>query len=208
MTLDEALKQSAVVAITRGVKPDEAVAIGEALYAGGVRAMEVPLNSPDPLTSIAALAKAFEGRMAVGAGTVLSPDKVDAVHEAGGRFIITPNTRPDVIRRAVELGLDPAPGFATATEAFEAIDAGARHVKLFPAGTYGSGHVRALKAVLPAHVQVWAVGGVKPDDFLEWWAAGCRGFGLGGELYKVGQSPEDTFEKAKVAVAAAAALPR
>ena len=112
------------------------------------------------------------------------------------------------IRRAVELGLDPAPGFATATKAFEAIDAGARYVKLFPAGTYGSGHVRALKAVLPPHVQVWAVGGVKPDDFLEWWAAGCRGFGLGSELYKAGQSPEETFEKAKVAVAAAAALPR
>ena len=107
MTLDDALKQSAIVAITRGVRPDEAVAIGEALYAGGVRAMEVPLNSPDPLTSIAALAKAFEGRMAVGAGTVLSPDKVDGVHQAGGRFIITPNTRPDVIRRALCSAPDP-----------------------------------------------------------------------------------------------------
>ena len=168
MTLDEALKQSAVVAITRGVKPDEAVAIGEALYAGGVRAMEVPLNSPDPLTSIAALAKAFAGRMAIGAGTVLSVEKVDAVHQAGGQFIITPSTNPAVIRRAVELKLDPAPGFATATEAFAAIDAGARHIKLFPAVTYGAGHVRQLKAVLPKETVVWAVGGVKPEAFLEW----------------------------------------
>ncbi len=208
MTLDEALAICPVVAIIRGVTPEEAVAIGEALHDGGLRAVEVPLNSPCPLESIRRLTDAFAGRMATGAGTVLSPDKVDAVADAGGRIIVSPNTSQPVIRRAVELGLDPAPGFSTPTEAFQAIDAGARHLKLFPAVSFGSAHVRQLKAVLPPEVVVWAVGGVGPATMADWWEAGVRGFGLGGELYRPGQGAAETREKARAAAQAAAALRR
>jgi len=208
MRLDEALEQSPVVAIIRGVEPDDALAIGEALYAGGVRAMEVPLNSPSPLASIARLAEAFRDRMVVGAGTVLRAEKVAQVATAGGRFIVAPNISLSVIGRAQTLGLDVAPGFGTATEAFVVIDAGVRHLKLFPAVTYGPTHVRQLKAVLPAEAVVWAVGGVAAEDFADWWAAGARAFGLGGELYRPGQDPEATYEKARTAVQAALALPK
>lgn len=206
MTLDEAMALCPVVAIIRGVTPSEAVDIGEALYDGGIRAVEVPLNSPDPLESIFRLSAAFAGRMVTGAGTVLSPDKVDAVADAGGRIIVSPNTSPPVIRRAVELGLDPAPGFSTPTEAFQAIEAGARHLKLFPAVTFGPAHVRQLRAVLPPEVVVWAVGGVGPALMAQWWEAGARGFGLGGELYRPGQGVQETIEKARAAAEAAAAL--
>jgi len=208
MTLDEALAASPVVAIIRGVTPAEAVATAQAIYDAGLRAVEVPLNSPEPLESIHLIAEAFKGRMAVGAGTVLSPDRVDAVREAGGTIIVSPNTNPPVIRRAVELGLDPAPGFATPTEAFMAVEAGARHLKLFPAVSFGAAHVRQIKAVLPAHVNVWAVGGVGPAAMAEWWAAGARGFGLGSEVYRAGQGPGETRQKARAAFEAAAALPR
>jgi 2-dehydro-3-deoxyphosphogalactonate aldolase len=126
--------------------------------------------------------------MVVGAGTVLNAERVEAVAEAGGRIIVAPNTSPEVIRRAVELSLDPAPGFATATEAFTALDAGARHLKLFPAVTYGPTHLRQLKAVLPSTAVVWAVGGVGPDAMQDWWTAGARAFGLGGEIYRAGQA--------------------
>jgi 2-dehydro-3-deoxyphosphogalactonate aldolase len=206
MTLDEALAKCPVVAIVRGITPDEAVAHAEALYGAGVRGVEVPLNSPEPLESIRRLADAFAGRMAVGAGTVLTAGGVDAVAEAGGRIIVSPNTAPAVIRRAVELGLDPAPGFATATEAFAALEAGARHLKLFPAATYGPGHLKQLKAVLPPQALVWAVGGVGAPDLAGWWAAGARAFGLGGELYRPGQTPGETADKAGRIVAAVRAL--
>lgn len=208
MTLDEAIAVSPVVAIIRGVTPDEAVGIAQAIYDGGLRAIEVPLNSPEPLESIRRIVDAFGGRMAIGAGTVLSPDKVDAVKVAGGTIIVSPNTDVSVIRRAVELGLDPAPGFATPTEALMAVDAGARHLKLFPAISFGPAHVKQIRAVLPPDVDVWAVGGVGPASMAEWWAAGARGFGLGSEVYKAGQSPEETLRKARAAFEAAAALPR
>ena len=206
MKLDDALAECPVVAIVRGIRPEEALAHAEALFAAGVRGMEVPLNSPEPLESIRALAQAYGDRMAVGAGTVLSAKQVEAVCEAGGRIIVAPNTAPEVIHRAVALGLDPAPGFATASEAFTAIEAGARHLKLFPAATYGPGHVKQLKAVLPAEAVVWAVGGVGPDAMAEWWASGARAFGIGGELYRPGQSIAETAEKAARVVAAARAL--
>jgi 2-dehydro-3-deoxyphosphogalactonate aldolase len=207
MKLADALAECPVVAITRGVTPDEVVAHAEALFAAGVRGVEVPLNSPEPLESIRRLCAAFADRMVVGAGTVLRPEKVSQVAEVGGRIIVSPNVSMSVIGRALTLGLDPAPGFATATEAFQACDAGARHLKLFPAVTYGPTHLRQLKAVLPSEVTVWAVGGVGAVDFADWWAAGARAFGLGGELYRAGQDPEQTFEKAKVVVDAARALP-
>jgi 2-dehydro-3-deoxyphosphogalactonate aldolase len=192
MTLEDALAQCPVVAILRGLKPDEALTHAEALYAAGVRAAEVPLNSPQPLESIRRMAEAFCGRMAVGAGTVLSTDQVDAVADVGGQFVVAPNTDPSVIAHAVSRGLDPVPGFATATEGFAALAAGARHLKLFPAATYGPGHLKQLKAVLPAEATVWAVGGVGPTTLAVWRAAGARVFGLGGELYRAGQAPDDT----------------
>lgn len=196
MTLDEALAQCPVVAIVRGIRPEEALDHAAALLEAGIVGIEVPLNSPQPIDSIRKLAAEFGDRMIVGAGTVLTAERVEAVADAGGRIIVSPNTSPEVIRRAVALGLDPAPGFATASEAFTAIEAGARHLKLFPAATYGPGHVKQLKAVLPAQAVVWAVGGVGPDSMADWWAAGCRAFGLGGELYRAGQSLADTREKA------------
>lgn len=206
MRLIDAVAVAPVVAIVRGVTPPEAVDIAQAVYDGGLRAIEVPLNSPSPLDSIARIAKAFEGRMAVGAGTVLSADEVDAVHDVGGTIIVSPNTNPAVVRRAVELGLDPAPGFSTPSEAFTAIEAGARYLKLFPAISFGPAHVKQIKAVLPQDIQVWAVGGVGPANMAEWWAAGARGFGLGGEVYRAGQSPAETLEKATTAFEAASAL--
>jgi 2-dehydro-3-deoxyphosphogalactonate aldolase len=196
MRLNEALAEKPVVAIVRGVTPDEVLAHAEALYAAGVRGIEVPLNSPEPFESIRRLAEAFAGRMVCGAGTVLRPQDVDRVRDAGGSLVVAPNSNIAVIRRAVELGLDPAPGFATATEAFAAYEAGARHLKLFPAVTYGPAHLRQLSAVLPKDAVVWAVGGVGPDAMAEWWAAGARAFGLGGELYRAGQSVDDTRAKA------------
>ena len=206
LSLDDALAQCPVVAIVRGIRPDEILDHAEALYAAGVRGMEVPLNSPDPLESIRKLADAFGDRMAVGGGTVLAAEKVEAVAKAGGRIIVAPNTVPEVIRRAVKLKLDPAPGFATPTEAFVALEAGARHLKLFPAVTFGPAHVKQLKAVLPDEAMVMAVGGVGPEQMADWWAAGVRAFGLGGELYRKGQSVAETAQKAARVVAAVRGL--
>ncbi len=197
MTLDDALTELPIVAIARGLQPDEAAAHGEAFLAGGVRVLEVPLNSPQPLESIRRLVDAMAGRMVIGAGTVLRAEDVDAVDHAGGTLIVSPDTNPAVIARAVELGLDPAPGFATATEAFAAIRAGARRLKLFPAVTYGHAHLKQLNAVLPPDVQVWAVGGVGPADLAGWRAAGATGFGIGSEIYRPGQTPADSEARAR-----------
>lgn len=203
MTLDEALTVCPLIAILRGVRPDEAPDHAEALIGAGIRAIEVPLNSPDALISVARLTGAFGGDCLCGAGTVLTTLQVDEVAAAGGRLIVSPNTSALVIARAVERGLTPVPGFATATEAFAAIDAGARHLKLFPARTYGPDHLRQLRAVLPTEIRVLAVGGVGPADMAAWRAAGAGGFGLGSELYRPGQTPEETAAKAARAVAAA-----
>jgi 2-dehydro-3-deoxyphosphogalactonate aldolase len=197
MTLDEALAAVPIVAIIRGVRPDEVLDIAEALYSAGVRVVEVPLNSPEPLGSIQRLAETWRGRMVCGAGTVLSVEDVDGVAAAGGEIVVSPNTRADVIRRSIERGMTPMPGFATPTEAFEAYAAGARRLKLFPAVSFGSAHVRQLKAVLPKDASVLAVGGVGADAMAEWRAAGADGFGIGGEIYKPGQTAEDTYERAK-----------
>jgi len=206
MTLDDAVAQCPIVAILRGVRPEEVLDIAEALYGAGVRAVEVPLNSPGPLASVGRLAATFGTQMACGAGTVLSAADVERSARAGARFVVAPNTDAAVIRRAIELGLDPAPGFATASEAFAAIAAGARHLKLFPAATYGPGHLRQLGAVLPREAAVWAVGGVAAGDLRAWWDAGARGFGIGSEIYKPGQSADETTAKAATLVEAARAL--
>jgi len=202
MTLDEALQETPVVAIVRGIRPREILDHAQALYDAGLRGVEVPLNSPEPIESIRRLAEAFGDRMATGGGTVLRASDVERVAAAGGRIIVAPNTAAEVIRRALALGLDPVPGFATASEAFAAIEAGAKHLKLFPAATYGPGHVKQLKAVLPAQVTVWAVGGVGAEDLAAWWAAGVRAFGLGGELFRAGQSVAETAEKSRRVMAA------
>jgi 2-dehydro-3-deoxyphosphogalactonate aldolase len=202
VTLDEALAHVPLVAILRGVRPQEVVATAQSLYDAGVRAVEVPLNSPEPFASIAVLAGSFGDRMAVGAGTVLAAAEVDRVREAGGRLIVSPNVDVAVIERALRLGLDVAPGFASASEAFTAVAAGASVLKLFPASTFGPGHVTALKAVLPPGIRVIAVGGVGSTAFAAWRAAGADGFGIGSELYRPGALPAEVLVKAQACVAA------
>ena len=198
--------QLPLVAILRGVTPDEVLAIAEAAFAAGFRLIEVPLNSPDPLDSIARLATAFAGRALIGAGTVLNVAAVDAVAGAGGRLIVTPNCDPAVIGHAVAAGLPVLPGFVTATEAFSAIAAGARNLKLFPAAPLGSGYLAALKSVLPAEIGLFAVGGVGASDMALWRKAGAAGFGIGGDLYRPGFSPDDVLSRARDIVAAWRAL--
>lgn len=205
LTFDEAFAAMPLVAILRGVRPDEVIDIAAALLEAGIRIVEVPLNSPDPIDSIARL-QAMSGRMIWGAGTVLWPEQVDAVVDAGGTIIVSPNTDTAVIRRAVERNAVPLPGFATATDAFAALGAGARILKLFPAATYGVGHIRALSAVMPGHATLVPVGGVGPAQMPDWWAAGARGFGLGSDLYRPGMTPSEVQVRARAAVEAVAAL--
>lgn len=204
MTVNELLAAGAapIVAILRGVKPDEVVAISRGLIEAGVRMIEVPLNSPDPIDSIARIQGEFGDEAVLGAGTVLTAEKVDAVAATGARLIVTPNTDTAVIARAVSLGLDPMPGFVTPSEAFQAIAAGATRLKLFPGTQFGPAHVRAVKDVLPREIGVWAVGGAGAANFGEWLAVGCEGIGVGGSLYRPGDSVEVVAERGRALVAA------
>ena len=199
MDLKAALGHVPIIAILRGVTPDEVEAVAEALISAGVRVIEVPMNSPDPLESIRRLAR-FADRVVHGAGTVLSAEVVDQVADAGGRIVVAPNTDVAVIQRSLERDLVPMPGFGTATEAFEAYAVGARYLKLYPASTYGVAHVRAMLDVLPKDVVVQPVGGVKPEQMADWWAAGARGFGMGGDLFKPGFTPDEVHARAVAAV--------
>lgn len=202
MTLDQALAQCGLIAILRGIAPPEAVAVAGVLHDAGIRVVEVPLNSPDPLASIRLIAAHFAGRMVVGAGTVLDPAEVEPVKTAGGDIIVSPDCNPAVIARALALGLIPFPGVFTPTEAFAAIRAGARHLKLFPAEAAGPATVKAWKAVLPRHAGLYAVGGVTAANMADWLAAGCSGFGIGSSLYKPGMSPQAAAAAAQSLVAA------
>jgi 2-dehydro-3-deoxyphosphogalactonate aldolase len=186
-----------IVAILRGIAPERAVAVGQILFGAGIRVIEVPLNSPRPFDSIAALAKYFGETCVCGAGTVLDPADVARVQDAGGTLIVMPNTDAAVIGAAVRAGMRVIPGFATATEAFAAVKAGARALKLFPASTYGAGHLKALKAVLPRDIPVYAVGGVGAGTVAEWIAAGAAGFGFGSELFRTGYSDSEIEARAK-----------
>ena len=193
-----------LVAILRGIHPHEAVAVGQVLVDAGFRAIEVPLNSPNAFSSIALLAKTFGQDTLIGAGTVLQPSEVDRVKAAGGKLIVSPNTNPDVIRRSKAEGLVALPGFATATEAFAAIDAGADGLKMFPAGAGGAATLGALKSVLPVDIPVYAVGGVGPANMTEFAHAGADGFGLGSNLYRPGDTSDAVAQKAQEAIAACA----
>jgi 2-dehydro-3-deoxyphosphogalactonate aldolase len=193
-----------LVAILRGMRPDEAIGIGQALIDAGVRMIEVPLNSPDPFASIQAMQRAFGDHALIGAGTVLDTGAVDRLADLGARLLVTPNVNYEVIARGVERGLEAMPGFYTPSEAFAAIRAGARRLKLFPAATGGIPHFRAVREVLPAEVGVWAVGGVGPDNAREWLDAGAEGLAAAGSLYKPGRTAAEVGRAAAAIVASMA----
>lgn len=199
--LNRYLDDCPLVAIVRGITSDEAQAIGEAVREAGIRIIEVPLNSPDPFKSIELLAKTFGERMLVGAGTVLSVEQVERVQDAGGRIIVSPDTNTQVIAAAARSGLVAAPGYFTPSEALTAIRAGATALKLFPAEAASPSVLKAHLAVLPAAIPLLIVGGITPDNMRPWLEAGATGFGLGSGLYKPGQSPSATLEKARAYVA-------
>jgi 2-dehydro-3-deoxyphosphogalactonate aldolase len=195
-----------LIAILRGVKPDEIVDVGDALVEAGFRIIEVPLNSPEPLKSIGTLAARHPGVL-VGAGTVLDPADVDRIRDVGGGLIVMPHADAEVIGRAKQLGLACTPGAATPTEAFAALKAGADAVKLFPAEMLPPAIVKAWRAVFPAGVPLMPVGGVKPETMLAYWQAGARGFGLGSALYQPGMSGAQVSETAAAFARAVAELP-
>lgn len=191
-----------LVAILRGLTPDEAPAVGDALVEAGFTLIEVPLNSPEPLRSIARLADRFAGRALVGAGTVLTTAQVEAVGAAGGTLVVSPNTDPAVIRATVAAGLIALPGYQTPTEAFAALAAGATALKLFPADVATPNALKAHLAVLPTGTRVLAVGGVAPDSLAGWRQAGADGFGLGSNLYRPGKASDAVGRDAGAFVAA------
>ena len=184
-----ALSALPLIAILRGLTPAEALPIGQALVSTGWTLIEVPLNSPQPLDSMAAMVGAFPQAM-VGAGTVLTPNDVRNVHAAGGQLIISPNFNPAVVREAVRLGLVCLPGVMTATEAFAALDAGAAGLKMFPAEMATPAVIKALRAVLPASTVVLPVGGITPESMAAYLDAGANGFGIGSALYKPGMAAD------------------
>lgn len=186
-----------LVAILRGLSFQRASEVGAALVRCGFRTIEVPLNSPQPFDTIALLARAHGAQAQIGAGTVLSVAEVDAVQAAGGRLVVAPNCDAAVIRRALDLGLRMLPGVATATEAFAAVQAGATELKLFPASSYGPGHLKALKSVLPGHVRLYPVGGIGAPQMAEWIAAGAAGFGFGSELFKPDYTLDEIIQRAQ-----------
>ena len=192
----------ALIAILRGVRPDNAVAVGQTVYEAQFRVIEVPLNSPDPFDSIARLRQSLPADCLVGAGTVLTAEDVRRCHAAGGRIVVAPNCDTDVIRAALQLRMRVLPGVATPTEALAAMGAGATELKLFPAITYGPAHLRQLRAIVPAQIAILPVGGVRVDDMNEWVAAGATGFGLGSELFRPDFGLEEVAQRAQRAVTA------
>ena len=194
--LAAALGQLPLLAILRGITPAEAVPVGQALVDAGWSLIEVPLNSPQPLDSIAALAQAFPQAL-VGAGTVLDADQVRAVAAAGGQLIVAPNTDVEVLFEAQRLGLVCLPGVATPTEAFAALAAGAQGLKLFPAEQFSPAVLKAWRAVLPAGTAVLPVGGITPENLAGWRAAGAAGAGIGSALYKPGMAVADVAAQAR-----------
>ena len=191
-----------LVAILRGVKPDEVEGIGVALIGAGFKIIEVPLNSPEPLESIRRLSAAFGADALIGAGTVLDPASVQGVAQAGGRLIVMPHAGGDVVRVAKSRGLLAVPGFATSTEAFAMLDAGADALKLFPAEASPPPVLKAMRAVLPKQIAVLPVGGITPEKMAAYFSAGATGFGLGSALYKPGMTAAEVGENARGFIAA------
>ncbi|MBS7544397.1 2-dehydro-3-deoxy-6-phosphogalactonate aldolase [Ancylobacter oerskovii] len=205
MTVLARLADFPLIAILRGVTPDEAVAIGGALVEAGFRIIEVPLNSPQPMKSIEALARAFPDAL-IGAGTVLDPADADRVKEAGGELVLMPHSDPAVIARAKTLGMSCVPGVTTPTEAFAALKAGADALKMFPAEMLPPPVVKAWRAVIPASTVLMPVGGVTPERLKPYWDAGARGFGLGSALYAPGLAAAEVARNAQGFLAAVAGL--
>ena len=191
------LSECPLIAIIRGVKPDEAEAIGNAIFASGIRIIEVPLNSPEPFESIRTLASIFGDRALIGAGTVLDPADVLRVAQVGGQIIVSPNVHRPVIEASVAAGMVAAPGFFTPSEAFEALRAGAHCLKLFPSEAASPAVVKAQRAVLPKNLPLIVVGGVRPDNMRPYLEAGASGFGLGSGVYVPGRSPQEVEERAR-----------
>ena len=202
MDIAQLLAACPLVAILRGIRPDEAEEIGDALVAAGLRIIEVPLNSPDPLDSIARLARRHGATVLIGAGTVRREADVAAVAAAGGRLIVTPHADPALVRSAKAHGLLAMPGFFTPAEAFNLLDAGADALKLFPAEGGSPAMLRSLRAVLPPGTMVLPVGGIEPGNLAPWRAAGAAGFGIGGSIYKPGDDAAAVSAKAAALLAA------
>jgi 2-dehydro-3-deoxyphosphogalactonate aldolase len=196
------LAPTPLIAILRGVTPDEADSIAAVIVEAGFGAIEVPLNSPDPLASIEIIARLFGDQVLVGAGTVLESREVDEAAEAGAKLVVAPNADPEVIRRASRLGLAALPGVATMTEVFAALKAGASGLKLFPGEAFPPEIVRAWRAVLPKETQLYPVGGVTPERIGPYRRAGANGFGIGSSLYKPGASAEQVAKSAQAFVKA------
>lgn len=194
---DRQLSAMPVVAILRGVRPDEIEAVGEAVIAAGITILEVPLNSPDPFGSIEIMARCFTGRAIVGAGTVLNAADVTRCKEAGSQLIVSPNMQVEVIKATVAGGMISAPGCLTPSEAFNALDAGAHAIKLFPGELVSPATVKAMRAVLPANAKLLVVGGVTTDNLSAYRDAGATGFGVGGSIYRAGNSADIVGDNAK-----------
>jgi 2-dehydro-3-deoxyphosphogalactonate aldolase len=191
-----------LVAILRGISPADAEAVVSALIEAGFEAIEIPLNSPDPLVSIETAAKLAPPDCLIGAGTVLDPEDVDRLADAGGRLMVSPNVDPAVIARATGRGMITMPGVFTATEALQAARAGASALKFFPASLLRPAGITAIRAVLPPDLEIGAVGGVSEADFADYARAGIRTFGLGSSLYRPGASAAETGNKAQAAIQA------
>ncbi len=191
-----------IIAILRGITPKEALPIAQCLIDAGITQIEVPLNSPDPFKSIGAMARKFGGDVVIGAGTVLTVEQVATLRDAGGTLVVSPDCNTQVISAAASMGMQAVPGVMTPTECFAALRAGAAGLKLFPAFVIGPAGLQAMRAVLPKETRTYAVGGVGPDNFAEWKAAGADGFGIGTGIYQPGFTVADIAPRADKIVAA------